>query len=50
MYCKGEFTMSKKEFVKRAGQIYALGIQKGYSQEEIFRKLESAFSHLYEKK
>jgi hypothetical protein len=40
----------KKDFTKRAGQIYALGIQHGFTPEEIMKHLNDSFLVLYSDK
>jgi histidyl-tRNA synthetase len=40
----------KKEFIKRAGQIYALGIQKGKTDAEMLELLSNSFELLTIKK
>jgi hypothetical protein len=37
----------KKDYIKRTGQIYALAIQKGITEEELFNYTEKAFAYLY---
>jgi hypothetical protein len=41
--------MAKKDYLKRTGQIYALAIQKGYSEEELFQYTERVFAFIYMK-
>jgi hypothetical protein len=42
--------MAKKDFNKRTGQIYALAIQNGISEEELFKYTEMAFAFIKQKK
>lgn len=42
--------MPKQDFVKRMGQIYALAIQHGLSEQELNKYVEDKFSFLYNKK
>lgn len=39
--------MPKKDFLKRMGQIYALGIQQGFTEEELIEYANSHFLFLY---
>jgi hypothetical protein len=39
----------KKDYLKRTGQIYALAIQNGISEEELFKYTEMAFSFIKQK-
>jgi hypothetical protein len=41
--------MGKNEYLRRIGQIYALHIQKGYTEEELLLYTEKVFSYLYRK-
>ncbi len=40
----------KKDFTKRAGQIYALGIQHGFTLEELMQHMNDSFLWLYSEK
>jgi hypothetical protein len=40
----------KKDYLKRTGQIYALAIQNGISEEELFKYTEMAFAFIKQKK
>jgi hypothetical protein len=40
----------KKDYLKRTGQIYALAIQNGISEEELFKYTEMAFAFIKPKK
>jgi hypothetical protein len=42
--------MPKKDVLKRMGQIYALGIQHGFTEEEIVTHLNNSFKVLYTEK
>jgi hypothetical protein len=39
----------KKDYLKRTGQIYALAIQNGISEEELFKYTEMAFAFIKQK-
>jgi hypothetical protein len=39
--------MTKQDYLKRMGQIFALHVQKGYSIDELMKYTEQAFSYLY---
>lgn len=39
--------MPKKEVLKRMGQIYALAIQQGHTEEEVLSRLNKEFAFLY---
>jgi hypothetical protein len=40
----------KKDYLKRTGQIYALAIQNGISEEELFKYTEMVFAFIKQKK
>jgi hypothetical protein len=40
----------KKDYLKRTGQIYALAIQNGISEEELFKYTEQAFAFIRQQK
>jgi hypothetical protein len=40
----------KKDYLKKTGQIYALAIQNGISEEELFKYTEMAFAFIKQKK
>lgn len=40
----------KKDFTKRAGQIYALGVQHGFTLEELMTYMNESFLVLYSEK
>lgn len=42
--------MSKKDFQKRMGQIYALALQHGLNEEDIMQYVNEAFLFLYSPK
>lgn len=44
-----EKEQKKKAYLKRMGQIYALSIQNGYTEEELFNYTEKVFGFLYKK-
>lgn len=41
--------MPKNDFTKRMGQIYALHIQKGGTEQELFEYTKKVYSYLYRK-
>jgi hypothetical protein len=41
--------MGKNDYTKRMGQIYALAIQKGYSEKDLLQYTENVFAYLYKK-
>jgi hypothetical protein len=40
----------KKDYLKRTGQIYALAIQNGIDENELFKYTEMAFAFIKQKK
>jgi hypothetical protein len=45
-----EYSMSKQTFLKRCGQLYALNIQHGITEEELMKYIEESFTYLYKNK
>jgi hypothetical protein len=39
----------KKDFTKRSGQLFALGVQHGFTPEELMEYLNESFMFLYSK-
>lgn len=42
--------MAKKDFQKRMGQIYALALQQGLTEDELIRYVNESFLFLYSEK